>query len=145
MVPPRIWRFVKRRARFRCEYCRIRGWPLTVDHILPRAAWRGSPTPSVEPDDLKNLAAACWECNVIGKHTRTHGLDPFSGLVVPLFHPRHDRWRDHFEWSTDFLILKGKTPTGWATIRALGLNGARYRAQRRLLRQAMAAGGLAWP
>ena len=27
MVPPKIWRFVKRRARFRCEYCRIRGWP----------------------------------------------------------------------------------------------------------------------
>jgi hypothetical protein len=89
--------------------------------------------------------AACWECNVIGKHARTHGVDPFSGLVVPLFHPRQDRWRDHFEWSSDFLILKGKTPRGWATIRALGLNGARYRAQRRLLRQAMAAGGLAWP
>ncbi|TMF00033.1 MAG: HNH endonuclease [Chloroflexi bacterium] len=65
MVPPQIWRFVKRRARFRCEYCRIRGWPLTVDHILPRAAWRGSTSPA-DPDDLDNLAAACWECNVIG-------------------------------------------------------------------------------
>jgi len=145
VVPPRTWRLVKRRARFRCEYCRIRGWPLTVDHILPLAAWRSSPIPSFEPDDLDNLAAACWECNVIGKHARTHGADPFSGLVVPLFHPRDDRWRDHFEWSSDFLIMKGKTPTGWATIRALGLNGARYRVQRRLLRQAMAAGGLAWP
>ena len=62
MAPPKIWRFVK---RFRCEYCRIRGWPLTVDHILPRAAWRGSTSPA-DPDDLDNLAAACWECNVIG-------------------------------------------------------------------------------
>ncbi len=123
----------------------MRGWPLTVDHILPRAAWRGSQRPSFDPDDLDNLAAACWECNVIGKRARTHGVDPFSGLVVPLLHPRRDRWRDHFEWSTDFLVLKGKTPTGWATIRALGLNGVRYRAQRRSLRQAMAGGGPAWP
>jgi hypothetical protein len=145
VVPPETRRFVKRRARFRCEYCRIRAWPLTVDHIIPRSAWRGSPPPAGDPDDPDNLAAACWECNVLGKHAQTHGVDPFSGRVVPLFHPRRDRWRDHFEWSGDYLLLKGKTSTGWATIRALGLNGARYRAQRRLLRQAMAAGGPAWP
>src|SRR5437870_713095 len=34
-------------------------------YILPRAAWRGSTSPA-DPDDLDNLAAACWECNVIG-------------------------------------------------------------------------------
>jgi HNH endonuclease len=123
----------------------MRGWPLTLDHIVPRAAWYDSATPALDPDDPDNLAAACWECNVIGKHARTHAADPFSGVVVPLFHPRHDRWRDHFEWSSDFIMLNGRTPIGWATIRALGLNGARYRAQRRLLRQAIAGGGPAWP
>ena len=123
----------------------MRGWPLTVDHILPRAVWHAGLRPAFDPDDPRNLAAGCWQCNVIGKRARTHALDPFSGVIVPLFHPRRDRWRDHFAWSSDFLILKGKTPTGWATIRALGLNGARYRAQRRLLRQAMAAGGPPWP
>jgi hypothetical protein len=81
----------------------------------------------------------------VGKHAQTQGVDPFSGLVVPLFHPRRDRWRDHFEWSNDYLRLKGRSPMGWATIRAIGLNGARYRRQRRLLRQAMAAGGPVWP
>jgi len=64
-----------------------------------------------------------------------------SGTEVRLFHPRHQRWNDHFAWSTDYLTLKGKTPTGWATITVLRLNGARYRAQRRLLRLALEAGG----
>ena len=123
----------------------MRGWPLTVDHILPRAVWRAGPKAAFDPDDPRNLAAACWQCNVIGKRARTHARDPLSGVIVPLFHPRRDRWRDHFAWSSDFLRVIGKTPTGWATIRALGLNGARYRAQRRLLRQAMAAGGPPWP
>jgi hypothetical protein len=123
----------------------MRGWRLTVDHILPRVAWRGAQKPSFEPDDLDNLAAACWECNVIGKRDQTLGPDPFTGLVIPLFHPRRNRWHDHFEWSSDFLVLIAQTPTGWATIRALGLNGPRYRAQRRLLRQAIAGGGPAWP
>lgn len=122
----------------------MRGWPLTVDHILPRAVWHAGQRPTFDPDDPRNLAAACWQCNVIGKRARTHARDPFSGVIVALFHPRRDRWHDHFAWSSDFLILKGRTPTGSATIRALGLNGARYRAQRRLLRQAMAAGGPPW-
>ena len=123
----------------------MRAWPLTLDHILPRAAWHSSPRPALGPDDPDNLAAACWECNVIGKRARIHGLDPFSGAMVPLFHPRRDRWREHFGWSSDFVTLNGKTPAGRATIRVLRLNGARYRAQRQLLRQAMAAGGSAWP
>jgi hypothetical protein len=132
-----------RRALFRCEYCRMRGWPLTVDHIVPHASWREGPQVDVEHPD--NLAAACWACNVVGKHAQTHGVDPFSGAVVPLFHPRRDRWPEHFEWSSDFVRLKGKTPTGWATLTALGLNGASYRRQRQLLRLAMAAGSPAWP
>jgi hypothetical protein len=75
----------------------------------------------------------------------TRGVDPLSGVEVELFHPRRQRWSDHFAWSTDYLTLKGKTPTGWATIEVLRLNGSRYRAQRRLLRLAMEAGGRTWP
>jgi hypothetical protein len=83
-------------------------------------------------------------CNIVGKHAQTHGLDPSSGFVVPLLHPRRDRWSEHFAWTADFHRLKGKTATGWATIGALRLNGPRYRTQRHLLRLAMAAGGPAW-
>jgi hypothetical protein len=123
----------------------MRGWPLTVDHIIPRAAWLESPSPDFAPDHPDNLAVACYECNIIGKRARTRGVDPLSGAAVELFHPRRQRWSDHFAWSSDYLTLKGKTPTGWATIQVLGLNGSRYRAQRRLLRLAMAAGGRRWP
>jgi hypothetical protein len=121
----------------------MRGWPLTVDHIVPYSA--ATREPSFDPEDPDNLAAACWMCNFVGKHAQTHGLDPLSGLIVPLFHPRHDRWTEHFSWTTDYLRLRGGTPSGWATIRALRLNGPRYRTQRRLLRLAMAAGGPVWP
>jgi len=130
-----------RRARSRCEYCRMRGWPLTIDHVIPRAAW----LEPISPDHADNLAVACYECNIIGKRARTRGLDPMSGVEVGLFHPRRQSWTDHFAWSSDYLTLKGKTPTGWATIAVLRLNGPKYRAQRRLLRLAMAAGGRRWP
>jgi hypothetical protein len=121
------------------------GWPLTVDHVIPRAAWRGPTPPDFLPDHPDNLAVACYECNIVGKRAHTRGVDPFSGVKVELFHPRRQGWSDHFAWSTDYLTLEGKTPTGWATIQILRLNGPRYRAQRRLLRLAMKAGGRSWP
>jgi hypothetical protein len=123
----------------------MRGWPLTVDHVFPRVAWLGSTAPDSPIDHPDNLAVACYECNIIGKRAHTHGVDPLSGAEVGLFHPRRQRWSDHFAWSSDYLTLKGKTPTGWATIAVLRLNGPKYRAQRRLLRLAMAAGGSSWP
>ena len=123
----------------------MRGWPLTVDHVIPRAAWLGPRPPDFQPDDPDNLAVACYQCNIVGKRAQTRGVDPLSGVEVALFHPRRQRWADHFAWSTDYLTLTGKTPTGWATIAALRLNGPNYRAQRRLLRLAVAAGGRRWP
>jgi len=123
----------------------MRGWPLTVDHIVPRAAWLKPTPPEAPPDHPDNLAVACYECNVIGKRAHTRGADPLSGAEVELFHPRRQRWSDHFAWSNDYLTLKGKTPTGWATIQVLCLNGSKYHAQRSLLRLAMAAGGRRWP
>jgi len=134
-----------RRARFRCEYCHMRGWPLTVDHVIPRAAWQGPTPPEFSPDHQDNLAVACYECNIIGKRANTRGVDPLSGIEVELFHPRRQRWSDQFAWSTDYITLTGKTPTGWATIEVLRLNGPKYRAQRRLLRLAMEAGHTGWP
>jgi hypothetical protein len=126
-----------RRARSRCEYFRMRGWPLTVDPVIPRAALLDS-TP---PDDPDKLGGACYECNIIGKGAHTRRVDALSGGEVELFHPRRQRWTDHFACSNDYLTLKGKSATGWAMIAVLRLNGPKYRAQRRLLRLAMAVGG----
>ena len=37
-----------------------------------------------------------------------------------MFHPRRQRWRDHFRW--DGFRIVGLTPTGRATVAALQMN-----------------------
>lgn len=71
--------------------------------------------------DLENLAFACQGCNN-HKYVRTQSPDPATGDMVYLFHPRRQRWRDHFIWSHDFTHVLGLTPMGRATVAALHLN-----------------------
>jgi hypothetical protein len=108
---------VEERACGTCEYCRSQACFATqsfsVEHIAPLS--RGG------SDDPENLAFACQGCNS-HKYTRIEARDPVTGLMVPLFHPRRDRWRDHFVWSSDFTQVLGSTPTGRATVEALRLN-----------------------
>jgi hypothetical protein len=85
----------------------------SVEHIEPLQAG-GS-------DDSENLALACQGCNN-HKYTRTRGRDPIAGETVALFHPRRDRWQDHFIWSNDFTRIVGLTPTGRASVEILQLN-----------------------
>jgi 5-methylcytosine-specific restriction endonuclease McrA len=110
-------RAVRARAHDRCEYCRspaqFATQSFTVEHIEPRDA--GGETV------LENLAWACFGCNG-HKHTSTHGADPETSERVPLFHPRRQRWSDHFAWSADFTRIEGRTPVGRATIEVLRLN-----------------------
>ncbi|HEY3455726.1 MAG TPA: HNH endonuclease signature motif containing protein [Bryobacteraceae bacterium] len=73
-----------------------------------------------------NLALACWYCN-LKKGPNLTGIDPDSGTVVALFHPRNDRWSDHFALTVatgnpSALDVKGLTPTGRATVHVLGIN-----------------------
>ena len=48
------------------------------------------------------------------------GVDPESGQLVHLFHPRNDRWTEHFEFEGGRIV--GKTPVGRATIQVLDMN-----------------------
>jgi hypothetical protein len=50
------------------------------------------------------------------------GLDPETGALVALFHPRRDVWEAHFALR-DALIV-GLTPTGRTTVRVLTMNTA---------------------
>jgi 5-methylcytosine-specific restriction endonuclease McrA len=108
---------VLERARGCCEYCRSQArfatQPFSTEHIIPRH-WGGETT-------LDNLALACQGCNN-HKYTKTEGYDPVSDKVVSLYHPRQQRWHDHFAWNDDFTLVIGLTPTGRATIKALQLN-----------------------
>jgi 5-methylcytosine-specific restriction endonuclease McrA len=124
----KLSRSVAERAQWRCEYCRspaaFSTQPFEVDHIIPR-----SKNGLTEPE---NLALSCG-CNN-HKGGRTHARDPQTERVVPLFHPRRQRWTRHFAWSDDFLVITGRTATGRATVEALRLNRPELLNLRRALR-----------
>ncbi len=73
-------------------------------------------------DDADNLALACHRCN-LRKGPNLTGMDPVSGEVVPLFHPRRDQWAEHFLFRR--FRIEGITSVGRATVRVLALNDAR--------------------
>ena len=80
--------------------------------------------------ELENLALACHRCN-LRKGPNLTAIDPLSCEVVPLFHPRRDRWIDHFRL-IEFRI-EGISPIGRATAHVLGFNDARRVELRRAL------------
>ena len=114
-IPDRLRRLVVRRARDRCEYCGLsqEGQEATfhLDHVVPRAM-RGVTT-------MENLAMACVSCS-LRKEARRSAIDPGTGRRVALFHPRRQRWADHFRW--DGVRVVGRTATGRATMEALQMN-----------------------
>ena len=109
--------FLLRRALGRCEYCRSSAafahQSFSVEHIRPRSR-QGR-------DSLANLAVSCQGCNN-HKYNRTKYRDPVSNDEVRLFHPRRDRWSDHFAWTNDGTMILGLTAIGRATVEALQLN-----------------------
>lgn len=85
--------------------------PFQVDHVIARQ--HGGET------SLDNLALACFHCNN-HKGPNLAGFDPASGRVVRLFHPREDRWEEHFEWNG--AELRGRTAIGRVTVHVLAIN-----------------------
>jgi hypothetical protein len=59
------------------------------------------------------------------------GVDPQSGAIVRLYHPRRDRWSRHFRWEGPVLV--GRTRSGRATIAVLQINDPEFVAVRRAL------------
>lgn len=121
-------RAVLERARGCCEYCksqaRFATQSFSTEHIIPRHL--GGETA------LDNLALACQGCNN-HKYTKTEAQYPVSDKVVPLYHPRQQRWHDHLAWNDGFILVVGLTPTGRATIKALQLNRVELINLRRIL------------
>ncbi len=48
------------------------------------------------------------------------GVDPNTGVIVRLYHPRQDQWNEHFRYQESVLI--GKTDIGRTTIGVLAIN-----------------------
>jgi len=118
---------VIRRASNRCEYCHLHQehdpfYAFHVDHVI--AQQHGGET---HPD---NLCLSCYRCTS-HKGPNIASLDPASGELVRLFHPRQDRWDNHFTW--DGAVLIGTTPVGRATVQLLTTNHPDYVLLRELL------------
>ncbi|HXJ94433.1 MAG TPA: HNH endonuclease signature motif containing protein [Terriglobia bacterium] len=109
---------VQRRAENRCEYCLLRQEHSELRHHVEHITAKqhgGS-------EELENLALACHRCN-LQKGPNLTGIDPLTGRLVPLFHPRRDRWVDHFVFRGVRIV--GITPAGRATVHVLAMNDAR--------------------
>jgi hypothetical protein len=119
----RVWQ----RAKDRCEYCRLRQeyepyYRFHVEHIVAKQHG-GS-------DRLDNLALACHHCNHC-KGTNLSGIDPRTGGIVPLFHPRRQKWNRHFRLVGPRIL--GRTSCGRASVVVLVMNSR----DRVVLRQEM--------
>jgi hypothetical protein len=70
-------------------------------------------------DEVENLALACSHCN-LHKGPNLSGIDPSTGQVETLFHPRRQSWEEHFEFRD--VLITGKTPFGRVTVQVLAMN-----------------------
>ncbi len=116
-VTAQLKKLVAERAKENCEYCRSQSrfgmQPFSIEHIIPRSR-SGATT-------AENLALSCQGCNNC-KYNKTDAIDPLSGELATLYHPRQEQWEEHFIWNDDFSLIIGITPTGRASVEALKLN-----------------------
>ena len=114
-MSPSLRQLAKSRAQFRCEYCRFAQaasvLSFHVEHIIPRQ--HGGATLE------GNLALSCPHCN-LHKGPNLTGMDPDTGEVTRLFHPRLDTWNEHFRLDSGQVI--GLTAVGRTTVWLLKMN-----------------------
>ena len=121
---------VAERAGFRCEYClapeQVFNFAFEVEHIQPRSAGGD--------DSSENLALACESCNLF-KSDATAGRDEVEARQVPFFHPRRDRWEEHFAFDGETAEILAVTAIGRVTVARLKINSAfQIRARRQWMR-----------
>jgi hypothetical protein len=126
-VPAELHQLVAQRAGNQCEYClmseNVSLASFETDHIVARK--HGGKT------EEENLAYCCPLCNK-HKGTDVASYDLVTGELTPLYHPRHDRWPDHFSVQEDGALL-AKTAVARITIRLLQLNRIERIKERQLL------------
>jgi HNH endonuclease len=109
-------RLVRQRSDGRCEYCHLpQAWtrvPFEFDHIVARKH-RGRTVAG-------NLAFSCYYCCNVYKGPNLSGLDPASGKLTRLYHPRRHKWAYHFRFEGS--SLAGRTAIGRTTIQVLHMN-----------------------
>jgi len=114
-IPETLRALVSNRAFGSCEYCLLNGeYSIKrheVDHIY--AEKHGGETLEA------NLCLSCVDCNRY-KGTDLASLDPLRGEPVFLFHPRRDKWSEHFQ--LDGARIEPVTPEARASVKLLHIN-----------------------
>ena len=108
---------IELRAEGRCEYCLLHQddsfFTHEIDHIYAEKHG-GETSPS-------NLCCACADCNG-HKGSDLCSLDPDTGNITALFHPRRDKWSDHFQLNPQNGVIEPLTAQGRVTAKVLQLN-----------------------
>ncbi len=107
----RVWS----RANSRCEYCQLPQAYTDAGHEIDHVIAEKHHGLTV----IENLALSCFHCNN-HKGPNIAGIDPETGAVTRLFHPRMDSWPEHFVWHG--ATLSGQTPIGRTTVDVLAIN-----------------------
>lgn len=114
-ISARVRRQVAQRAGYRCEYCLIREedtfYGCQVEHIISLKHGGSS--------DSENLAYACARCN-FAKGSDIATVLGAEEELTRLYHPRRDRWEDHFRLNGAF--IEPLTEIGEAKVKVLRLN-----------------------
>lgn len=125
LIPSALRTEVIERAQGWCEYCHLPeevGFaPYEIDHVI--AEQHGGKTES------DNLAYACMICNK-RKGPNIASIAPDTGMIVPLYNPRKQKWEEHFQLRHDGTIM-GLTPEGRATASLLEFNSSERVQERR--------------
>jgi hypothetical protein len=125
-VSEALRRMVAERAYHVCEYCLVHKDDLyhgcEVDHI--RSLKHAGPTLEENP------AFACFHCNR-HKGTDLGSISMRTGALVRYYHPRTDRWSDHFEAIAG--RIEPQTDIGEVTARLLEFNHPERVAFRKML------------
>jgi HNH endonuclease len=94
-----------------------------MDHVI--AAKHGGQTVA------GNLALCCTLCNRF-KGSDIASVDPETGEITPLFHPRFDEWKDHYDIRDGLIVAL--TAKGRVTVTLLRMNRPDRIRERQLLR-----------
>ncbi len=98
-IPDKLREEVQTNAGWRCEYCLLHQdfayYTHEIDHIY--AEKHGGIT------IIDNLCLACADCNR-HKGSNLCSLDPNTGEIVSLYHPRNMSWNDHFRMNDNGVI-----------------------------------------
>src|SRR5262249_49097443 len=93
----------------------------TMTRSLPSTSSTSSPgsTEGAMPR-ATSLSPVTRTSQVLHKGPNLAGIDPTTGKLTRLFHPRRHKWSWHFRWDGPRLV--GRTAIGRAIVAVLGMN-----------------------